>query len=103
MYGKSKNLFSFDSVQQWYGKNACAMSPKATNFESENKFVFELIELYVFVKDICGYFPCAPFPRLETAKVVWVLSFDLSRIQINIAFRYSYVISVFRHFIDKIK
>ena len=42
------------------------------------------------VKDICGYFPCAPFPRLETDKVVWVLSFDLSRIRINKAFRYSY-------------
>ena len=28
------------------------------------------------VKDICGYFQCAPFPRLETDKVVWVLSFD---------------------------
>ena len=27
-------------------------------------------------KDICGYFQCAPFPRLETGKVVWVLSFD---------------------------
>ena len=34
-------------------------------------------------KDICGYFPCAPFPRLETDKVVWVLSFDLSQIRIN--------------------
>ena len=40
-------------------------------------------------KDICGYFPCAPFPRLETGKAVWVLSFDLSRIRINTAFRYS--------------
>ena len=28
------------------------------------------------LKDICGYFQCAPFPRLETGKVVWVLSFD---------------------------
>ena len=28
------------------------------------------------VKDICGYFQCAPFPRLQTGKVVWVLSFD---------------------------
>ena len=28
-------------------------------------------------KDICGYFQCAPFPRLQTGKVVWVLSFDL--------------------------
>ena len=55
------------------------------------------------IKDICGYFPCAPFPRLETGKVVWVLSFDLSRIWINIAFRYSYVMSMLRHFIDKIK
>ena len=27
-------------------------------------------------KDICGYFQCAPFPRLQTGKVVWVLSFD---------------------------
>ena len=26
------------------------LSPKTTNFESENKFVFEMIELYVFVK-----------------------------------------------------
>ena len=31
---------------------------------------------YQFVKDICGYFQCAPFPRLQTGKVVWVLSFD---------------------------
>ena len=30
----------------------------------------------LFVKDICGYFQCAPFPRLQTRKVVWVLSFD---------------------------
>ena len=28
------------------------------------------------IKDICGYFQCAPFPRLQTGKVVWVLSFD---------------------------
>ena len=28
------------------------------------------------LKDICGYFQCAPFPRLQTGKVVWVLSFD---------------------------
>ena len=27
-------------------------------------------------RDICGYFQCAPFPRLETGKIVWVLSFD---------------------------
>ena len=27
-------------------------------------------------KDICGYFQCAPFPCLQTGKVVWVLSFD---------------------------
>ena len=27
-------------------------------------------------KDICGYFQCAPFQRLQTGKVVWVLSFD---------------------------
>ena len=26
------------------------MSPKTTNFKSENMFAFELIELYVFVK-----------------------------------------------------
>ena len=32
--------------------------------------------LQTFVKDICGYFQCAPFPRLETGKVVWVLFFD---------------------------
>ena len=31
---------------------------------------------YKCVKDICGYFQCAPFLRLETGKVVWVLSFD---------------------------
>ena len=28
------------------------------------------------LKDICGYFQCASFPRLQTVKVVWVLSFD---------------------------
>ena len=28
------------------------------------------------LKDICGYFQYALFPRLETGKVVWVLSFD---------------------------
>ena len=55
------------------------------------------------VEDICGYFPCAPFPRLERGKVVWVLSFDLPWVRINIAFRYSYAMSVLRHFIDKIK
>ena len=27
-------------------------------------------------KDICGYFQCASFSRLETGKVVWALSFD---------------------------
>ena len=57
----------------------------------------------ISVKDVCGYFQCASFPRLEIGKVVWVLSFDLLRIRINTAFRYSYVISVFRHFLDKIK
>ena len=36
-------------------------------------------------KDICGYFQCAPFPRLQTGKVVWVLSFDPKRIRINTA------------------
>ena len=30
----------------------------------------------ILIKDICGYFQCAPFPRLQTGKVVWVLSFD---------------------------
>ena len=30
----------------------------------------------LWFKDICGYFQCAPFPRLQTGKVVWVLSFD---------------------------
>ena len=53
-------------------------------------------------KDICGYFPCAPFPRLETGKVVWVPSFDPLRIRLNTAFRYFHVISVFRHLLDKI-
>ena len=53
------------------------------------------------IKDICGYFPCAPFPHLETGKVVWVLSFDLLRIRIITAFRYSHVISVFPHFLEK--
>ena len=33
-------------------------------------------ELQCHLKDICGYFQCAPFPRLQTGKVVWVLSFD---------------------------
>ena len=28
------------------------------------------------VKDICGYFQCAPFPPLQKGIVVWVLSFD---------------------------
>ena len=26
-----------------------------------------------FIKDICGYFQCAPLPCLETGKVVWAL------------------------------
>ena len=30
----------------------------------------------LILKDICGYFQCAPFPRLQTEIVVWVLSFD---------------------------
>ena len=51
----------------------------------------------------CSYFQCAPFLRLKTGKVVWVLSFDHQRVRINTAFRYSYVISVFWHFLDKIK
>ena len=40
-----------------------------------------------------------------TSKVVWILSFDLLRnpIRINTAFRNSYIISMFRHFLDKIK
>ena len=33
-------------------------------------------KLKVLFKDICGYFQCASFPRLQTGKVVWVLSFD---------------------------
>ena len=28
------------------------------------------------IKDICVYFQCAPFPRLQMGKVDWVLSFD---------------------------
>ena len=69
-----------------------------------NNRYYDLISKFqVEFKDICGYFHCAPFPRLETVKIVWVLSFDLSRIRINIAFRYSYAMSVLQHFIDKIK
>ena len=30
----------------------------------------------LLIKDICDYFQCAPFPRLQARKVVWVLSFD---------------------------
>ena len=30
----------------------------------------------IMFKDICGYFQCAPFPRVETGKDVWVLSFE---------------------------
>ena len=33
-------------------------------------------------------FPCSTFPRHETGKVVWLLSFDHVRIRINTAFRY---------------
>ena len=40
---QTPNFFGF------CGKNACAISPKTTNFESENKSVFELIEIYAFV------------------------------------------------------
>ena len=65
-----------------------------------NFLLIEKVKL-AYIKDICGYFPCAPFPRLETSKVVWFLSFDLSRIRINIAFRYSYAMSVLRHFLTK--
>ena len=36
-------------------------------------------------KDICGYFQCALFLRLQKGKVVWVLSFDPKRIRINTA------------------
>ena len=35
-----------------------------------------VIQEVMSFKDICGYFQCAPFPRLQTGKVVWVLSFD---------------------------
>ena len=55
----------------------------------------------IHVKDICDKFPCAPFTRHETGKIVWVPSSDHLRIRINTAFRYSYFISVFRHFLDK--
>ena len=42
-----------------------------------NKIIFSIILITGgFLKDICGYFQCAPFPRLQTGKVVWVLSFD---------------------------
>ena len=41
------------------------------------KFFSEgVLLIQVHFKDICGYFQCAPLPRLETGKVVWVLSFD---------------------------
>ena len=47
----------------------------------QNAHLNEKLSFYAFIlKDICDYFPCAPFPRLETGKVVWILSFDLSRI-----------------------
>ena len=49
-------------------------------------------------KDICGYFQCAPFPRLQTGKVVFRPLTDSDQY----SFRYSYVISVFRHFLHKI-
>ena len=42
----------------------------------------------IHFKDICGFFQCTPFPRLETGKFVWILSFDLLQIRINTAFRY---------------
>ena len=38
----------------------------------------------------------------NTGKVVWVLSFDLLQILISTAFRNSYVISMFQHFLDKL-
>ena len=46
-----------------------------------NKVIYQATSLSLWsglshFKDICGYFQCAPFPRLQTGKVVWVLSFD---------------------------
>ena len=45
---------------------------KSKNLTAEVEF-FLFLEMF---KDICGYFQCASFPRLQTGKVVWVLSFD---------------------------
>ena len=41
-----------------------------------HRFTFSMLYENIHVKDICGYFQCAPFPRLQTGKVVLVLSFD---------------------------
>ena len=46
------------------------------NIDGIPKFLDSLDIENVHVKDICGYSLCAPFPRLQTGKVVWVLSFD---------------------------
>ena len=41
-------------------------------FNTSSRYLDDILN----IKDICGYFQCAPFPRLQTGKVVWVLSFD---------------------------
>ena len=62
------------------------------------------------LKYLCGLlktceanFSYAPFLSRETGKVVLVLSFNRLRIHINTVCRKSYVISMLRHFLDKIK
>ena len=45
-------------------------------FQKSVNECLEILIIIIVIKDICGYFQCAPFPRLQTGKVVWVLSFD---------------------------
>ena len=69
--------------------------------ESSNAYSNQFTTNAKNVKDICGYFPCAPFPRLETGNVVWVQSFDQFMDSDLTDFRYSDVISLCRHFLTK--
>ena len=95
-------VLSLSHIVFWFRFDICLHLSMIVSFFLTFLIYFNCIIL-LLLKDICGYFPCAPFLRLETGKVVWVMFFDHLWIRISTAFRYSDVISVCRHFLDKIK
>ena len=65
--------------------------------------VIDSLELLLLLKTYGAYSHVQHSRIRKQEKFVWVLSFNHLLIPIDTAFRYSYVILVFQHFLDKIK